>query len=117
MLAVQLLCKLQANPSFVQDADDLCFGESFSHCCSSLERSLHRNRTKRGEQVNGTSGGKWRYSAVFIAFIKYLAVQKLFSAHVTQVPRDDAREPRAGEIDFDDLAPAGREREPVALLP
>ncbi|WP_237666471.1 hypothetical protein, partial [Burkholderia sp. KCJ3K979] len=42
---------LQASLGFLQDADDLFFGESLFHCRSSLERTLHRHRTKRGEQV------------------------------------------------------------------
>ncbi|WP_232833482.1 hypothetical protein, partial [Paraburkholderia kururiensis] len=37
---------------FLQDADDLFFGESLFHCRSSLERTLHRHSTKRGEQVS-----------------------------------------------------------------
>ncbi|WP_218644158.1 hypothetical protein, partial [Burkholderia pseudomallei] len=40
-----------ASLGFRQDADDLFFGESLFHCRSSLERTLHRHRTKRGEQV------------------------------------------------------------------
>ncbi|MBU9440084.1 hypothetical protein LGN43_30200, partial [Burkholderia multivorans] len=44
---------LQASLGFLQDADDLLFGESLFHCRSSLERTLHRHRTKRGEQVMG----------------------------------------------------------------
>lgn len=51
VLATQL-CRLQASLGFLQDADDLFFGESLFHCRSSLERTLHRHRTKRGEQVN-----------------------------------------------------------------
>ncbi|WP_221624668.1 hypothetical protein, partial [Burkholderia contaminans] len=31
--------------------------ESLFHCRSSLERTLHRHRTKRGEQVNGIMHG------------------------------------------------------------
>ncbi|WP_237666532.1 hypothetical protein, partial [Burkholderia sp. KCJ3K979] len=45
----------QASLGFLQDADDLFFGESLFHCRSSLERTLHRHRTKRGEQVTSTS--------------------------------------------------------------
>ncbi|MCO8579931.1 hypothetical protein KGP87_26815, partial [Burkholderia multivorans] len=41
-----------ASLGFLQDADDLLFGESLFHCRSSLERTLHRHRTKRGEQVS-----------------------------------------------------------------
>ncbi|MDN7766519.1 hypothetical protein QZM47_28135, partial [Burkholderia cepacia] len=41
----------QASLGFLQDADDLLFGESLFHCRPSLERTLHRHRTKRGEQV------------------------------------------------------------------
>ncbi|MDN7431410.1 hypothetical protein, partial [Burkholderia sp. AU45388] len=46
---------LQASLGFLQDADDLLFGESLFHCRSSLERTLHRHRTKRREQVIGTT--------------------------------------------------------------
>ncbi|MBR8132495.1 hypothetical protein, partial [Burkholderia ambifaria] len=42
----------QASFGFLQDADDLFFGESLFHCRSSLERTLHRHRTKRGGQVS-----------------------------------------------------------------
>ncbi|MDN7646196.1 hypothetical protein, partial [Burkholderia cenocepacia] len=45
----------QASLGFLQDADDLLFGESLFHCRSSLERTLHRHRTKRGEQVTAPS--------------------------------------------------------------
>ncbi|WP_234015489.1 hypothetical protein, partial [Burkholderia sp. BE12] len=45
---------LQASLGFLQDADDLFFGESLFHCRSSLERTLHRHRTKCGEQVTLT---------------------------------------------------------------
>ncbi|MBR8133747.1 hypothetical protein, partial [Burkholderia ambifaria] len=45
----------QASFGFLQDADDLFFGESLFHCRSSLERTLHRHRTKRGGQVNRPS--------------------------------------------------------------
>src|SRR5690606_37068199 len=48
------LRRLQASLGFLQDADDLFFGESLFHCRSSLERTLHRQRTKRGEQVRFT---------------------------------------------------------------
>lgn len=44
--------RFQASFSFLQDADDLFFGESLFHCRSSLERTLHRHSTQRGEQVN-----------------------------------------------------------------
>ncbi|MBU9242188.1 hypothetical protein KTD05_27825, partial [Burkholderia multivorans] len=47
----------QASLGFLQDADDLFFGESLFHCRSSLERTLHRHRTKRGEQVSSASLG------------------------------------------------------------
>ncbi|WP_221077518.1 hypothetical protein, partial [Burkholderia pseudomallei] len=43
--------QVKASLGFRQDADDLFFGESLFHCRSSLERTLHRHRTKRGEQV------------------------------------------------------------------
>ncbi|MBR8133268.1 hypothetical protein, partial [Burkholderia ambifaria] len=46
---------LQASFGFLQDADDLFFGESLFHCRSSLERTLHRHRTKRGGQVTDTN--------------------------------------------------------------
>ncbi|WP_234015478.1 hypothetical protein, partial [Burkholderia sp. BE12] len=47
---------LQASLGFLQDADDLFFGESLFHCRSSLERTLHRHRTKCGEQVSPSDG-------------------------------------------------------------
>nr|WP_310648105.1 transposase [Burkholderia cenocepacia] len=34
----------------------MLFGESLFHCRSSLERTLHRHRTKRGEQVSQVAG-------------------------------------------------------------
>ncbi|WP_230964529.1 DUF4123 domain-containing protein, partial [Burkholderia stagnalis] len=37
--------------------------ESLFHCRSSLERTLHRHRTKRGEQVRGATGVSWLISA------------------------------------------------------
>ncbi|WP_175970506.1 hypothetical protein [Burkholderia sp. BCC0322] len=47
-------CRLQFSLGFLQEADDLFFGESLFSLRFSLERTLHCHRTKRGEQVNGS---------------------------------------------------------------
>jgi hypothetical protein len=51
VLAAQL-CWLQARLAFLQHANNLFFGESLLHDRSLSERTLHRQRTNRGEQVS-----------------------------------------------------------------
>ncbi|MDB0574135.1 hypothetical protein LBW59_25785, partial [Ralstonia solanacearum] len=41
---------------FLQHANNLLFGESLLHDRSSSERTLHRQRTNRGEQVSTSIG-------------------------------------------------------------
>ena len=50
VLAAQLRC-LQACLGFLQHANNLFFGKSLLHDRSSWERTLHCQRTNRGEQV------------------------------------------------------------------